>query len=44
MLQPYQMVKDHRTDTETGKTQAVLDGEELDLFLDAYLRWKAQKK
>jgi len=42
VLQPYQMIKDHRTEAETGKTQAVLDGEELDLFLDAYLRWKAQ--
>ena len=41
VLQPYQMVKDHRTETETGKTQAMLDGEELDLFLDGYLRWKA---
>ncbi len=44
VLQPYQMVKDHRTDAQTGKTQGVLDGEELDLFLDAYLRWKAQKR
>ena len=42
VLQPYQMVKDHRTDVESGKTQAILDGEELDLFLDAYLRWKVQ--
>ena len=44
VLQPYQMVKDHRTDVETGKTQAVLDGEELDLFLDGYLRWKAANR
>lgn len=44
VLQPYQMVKDHRTEVETGKTQAILNGEELDIFLDAYLRWKAQRK
>lgn len=37
VLQPYQMVKDHRTEYETGKTQAVLDGD-LDGFMDAYLR------
>ena len=43
VLQPYQMVKDHRTKMENGNTQGILDGEELDLFLDAYLRWKAQK-
>jgi peptide chain release factor 2 len=31
------MVKDHRTDYETGNTQAVLDGD-LDAFIEAFLR------
>jgi peptide chain release factor 2 len=37
VLHPYQMVKDHRTEHESGNTQAVLDGD-LDEFMEAYLR------
>jgi peptide chain release factor 2 len=33
------MVKDHRTNTETSNTSAVLDGD-LDSFMESYLRWK----
>jgi peptide chain release factor 2 len=40
VLHPYQLVKDHRTDHETGNTQAVLDGD-LDDFIQAYLLAKA---
>lgn len=37
VLHPYQMVKDHRTDTEVGNASAVLDGA-LDPFMEAYLK------
>ena len=37
VLHPYQMVKDHRTEHETGNTAAVLDGD-LDEFMEAYLQ------
>jgi peptide chain release factor 2 len=37
VIHPYQMVKDHRTEHETGNTQGVLDGN-LEEFMEAYLR------
>jgi len=37
VLHPYKMVKDHRTEYQTGDTDAVLDGD-LDGFITAYLR------
>jgi len=40
VLHPYQMVKDHRTEYETGNTQSILDGD-LDAFMEAYLRKSA---
>jgi peptide chain release factor 2 len=43
VMQPYQMVKDHRTDFQTGNVAAVLDGE-LDGFIESYLRHRAKQK
>ncbi len=42
VLQPYTMVKDHRTDVESGNVDAVLDGS-LDLFINGYLKWMQVK-
>lgn len=39
VLAPFQLVKDLRTDHETGNVQAVLDGD-IDPFIEAYLRWR----
>ncbi|MFB6468951.1 peptide chain release factor 2 [Cytobacillus sp. Hz8] len=39
VFHPYSMVKDHRTNTEVGNVQAVMDGD-IDVFIDAYLRSK----
>mgnify|MGYP001451355251 CR=1 FL=1 len=43
VLQPYTLVKDHRTNEEVGNAQGVLDGN-LDPFINAYLKWNAQRK
>ncbi|HET7762888.1 MAG TPA: peptide chain release factor 2 [Phycicoccus sp.] len=44
VLQPYQMVKDLRTEHEVGNPQAVFDGD-IDDFIEAGIRWrKAQEK
>ncbi len=42
VLQPYTMVKDHRTEVESGNVDAVLDGG-LDLFINGYLKWISVK-
>ncbi len=38
VMQPYTMVKDHRTNAETGNVDSVMDGA-IDLFINAYLKW-----
>ncbi len=43
VLQPYQMVKDLRTEIEAGNVAAVLDGD-LDEFMEGYLRWRRSGK
>ena len=43
VMQPYTMVKDHRTNEERGTVEAVLDGD-IDPFINAYLKWTALNK
>lgn len=43
VLHPYSMVKDHRTDYETGNAQAVLEGK-IDNFIEAYLKSMKTRK
>ncbi len=43
VFHPYSMVKDHRTDAETGNVQAVMDGE-IDIFINAYLKKQLAKE
>lgn len=38
VMQPYTMVKDHRTNAESGNVNAIMDGD-IDLFISAYLKW-----
>ena len=40
VMQPYTMVKDHRTNVETGNVDAVMDGR-IDLFINGYLKWQS---
>lgn len=43
VLQPYQMIKDLRTNLEVGNVQGVLDGD-LDPFVEAYLQWRRERQ
>ena len=40
VMQPYTMVKDHRTNEESGNVDAVMDGA-IDPFINSYLKWKS---
>jgi len=42
VLQPYQMVKDLRTEVETSQVEAVLDGD-IDEFMEGFLRWRRRE-
>lgn len=42
VVQPYQMVKDLRTDVESNQIAAVLDGD-IDMFMEGYLQWRRRE-
>lgn len=42
VMQPYTLVKDHRTNAENGNVNAVMDGD-IDLFISTYLKWISLK-
>ena len=42
IFHPYNLVKDHRTDTEVGDINGVMDGD-IDIFIDEYLKQKPSK-
>ena len=42
VMHPYSLVKDHRTNEETGNVDKVMDGY-IDPFINAYLIWKSKK-
>ena len=43
VFHPYQMVKDHRTEVESGNLQAIMDGE-INCFIEAYLKSKKKNE
>jgi peptide chain release factor 2 len=43
VMQPYQMVKDHRTNHQVGNVDSILDGD-LDGFIESYLRYRAKNR
>ena len=43
VMQPYKLVKDHRTNEEVGNVDGVMDGN-FDPFINAYLKWNSIQK
>ena len=43
VMQPYKLIKDHRTGEENSNVDAVMDGD-IDGFINAYLKWNNLKK